>query len=581
MVKKLEKVDVVTVGVGWTGGIVAAELTKAGYKVVGLERGEDRGTKDYFHAHDELKYTFRKEMMMNLSEDTITFRNDMDQTANPVRDQANNVQGMNVGGAGSHWAAQTHRYFSYDFEIRSKTIERYGKEKISKDMTIQNWGITYDEIEPYYDKIERTMGTSGEVDPLADKRSNPYPNPPLKKLDSMKLFEEATKNLGYHPYVIPTGIVSENYENPDGQKLNACQYCAFCNEYGCEHDAKANPVLTVIPTAQKTGNYELRTHSKVKRILYKKDKAVGVLYEDTITGEEFEQPADIIALTAFTLNNIRLLLLSEIGTPYDPKTGKGIIGKNFTTHGVSNPISMTGFFEQKFNLYAATGAHGMTFEGFNADNFDHSDKDFIHGGHIEVRLFGNAPIENNLVPEGTPSWGKEFKDKSIYYYNRTLSFVSQQVITPTKDNYADLDPIYTDENGDPLLRITYDYNDNDRKVSEFLAGKGKEVLEEMGADIIDIGKYPEHYTPSFIAEHCGGGAIMGESPEESAVNNYSQMWDMENLFIFGATVFPHFGSTNPTLTLGALAYRASEGMIEYLEHDSGQLVNNEISKRNV
>lgn len=582
MAKKLNKVDVVTVGVGWTGGIVAAELTKAGYKVVGLERGEDRGTKDYYHLHDELKYTFRKEMMKDLSDDTITHRNKLDQTAKPVRDPAKNTEGMNVGGAGVHWGAQTHRYFPYDFEIRSQTIKRYGQNKIPKDMTIQDWGITYDEIEPYYDKVEKTMGVSGGEDPLAGKRSNPYPNPPLKKTDAIKLFEKATKNLGYHPYMIPAAISSEEYENPDGQKLNACQYCSFCNEYGCEYDAKANPTLTVLPTAKQTGNFELRTHSMVKRVLYEGEKATGVLYEDTRTGKEFEQPADIVALTAFTFNNVRLLLLSEIGTPYNPKTGKGIIGKNFTDHGVSNPIPMAGFFDKKFNLYANTGAHGMTIEDFDADNFDHSDKDFIHGGHIELRHLGHLPIGDNPIPTGTPAWGKEFKEKSLYYYNRTLNLVSQQATLPWKHNYLDLDPTYTDENGDPLLRISFDYSDNDRKISEFLAEKAREVLEEMGADIVDIGEYPEQYSPSFTVEHSAGGAIMGDDPDTSAINNYSQMWDMENLFVFGATVFPHFGPTNPTLTLGALAYRATEGMIEYLESDGGgQLVKGKVTKQKI
>lgn len=372
--------------------------------------------------------------------------------------------------------------------------------------------------------------------------------------------------------MIPSGTVSESYENPDGQTLNACQYCAFCTLYGCEHDAKANPAITVIPTAQQTGKFELRTNSRVKRVLYKGNKATGVLYEDTRTGEEFEQPADIVSLTAFTFGNVRLLLLSKIGKPYNPNNGKGIIGKNYTEHSESNPIAVTGFFDKKFNSYAATGAHGMTFEDFSADNFDHSDKDFIHGGHYEVRPMGNAPIANNPVPQGTPSWGKEFKEKSIHYYNRTISFLSQQVITPWKDHYLDLDPSYTDENRDPLLRTTYDYSDNDRKVSKFLAEKAEKVMKEMGADIVEVGEHPEHFQPTFIYEHNGGGAIMGEDSETSAVNNYLQMWDMDNLFVCGASAFPHFGPTNPTLTLGALTYRATEGMVEYLKNGGGQLV---------
>lgn len=577
MAKKLDKVDVVTVGVGWTGGIVASELTKAGYKVIGLERGEDQGTQDYLHMHDELKYSTRGEMTQDLTDNTITHRNNIEQTAKPVRDPAIYRCGIGVGGGGEHWGGQVHRYFPYDFEIRSKTIERYGEDKIPKNMTLQDWGITYDEIEPYYDKMEKMLGVSGEEDPFAGERSDSYPTPPLPKTETMKLFEEAANNLGYHPYVTPSCNLSEQYDNPDGETINACEFCTFCSNYGCEHGAKSSPTTTVIPTAKKTGNYELRTGCFVKRVLYEGDKAIGVLYEDTTTGEEFEQPADIVALTAYTFNNVRLLLLSEIGIPYNPETGEGIIGKNYCCHDI-NPVTARGYFDEKFNMFVSSDTLAMTYEDFNADNFDHTDVDFIHGGHLEVRSFGNLPISNNAVPEGTPAWGKEFKEKSLYYYNRSISFHSQAAVSPWKENYLDLDPNYTDSNGDPLLRVNFDYGKDDSKRSEFLAEKADEILKEMGANIVDVkANFAETYTPSFGGMHNSGGSIMGESPDNSAVNNYSQMWDMDNLFVLGATVFPQFGPTNPTLTLGSLAYRTTEGMIEYLEN-AGQLVDTKEKK---
>lgn len=569
MATKLDKVDVVTIGVGWTGGIVAAELTKAGYKVVGLERGGYKETEDFVNKHDELKFVHREEMMLDLSDDTVTFRNNLDETATPRRE--NLSLGTSVGGAGFHWSAQTHRYFPYDFKIREETIERYGEEKIPDGMTLQDWGITYDELEPYYDKFEKIMGISGEEDPLAGERTNPYPTPPLHKTKGMRLFEEAARNLGYHPYAMPSGTVSEEYENPDGQTLNACQYNGFCTSYACEWGAKASPIITVIPTAQATGNFELRTNSRVTRVLYEGDRATGVLYVDTRTGEEFEQPAEIVAMTSQTFTNTRLLLLSEIGTPYNPKTGEGIIGKNFTDHNVYG-LQVQGFFnDQKFNTYIGSGAQGLTFSDFNADNFDHTDYDFIHGGQIEFRHEARAPIGNNPVPQGTPSWGKEFKEKSLFYYHRALSLTTVFAIMPWRNHYLDLDPNYTDAAGDPLIRATFDYTDQDRNLRNVLQEVAEEVLAEMGADIIEIVDMPEHYSPHG-ATHNGGGVIMGDSPDTSAVNNYLQMWEMDNLFVFGASAFPQFGSTNPTLTLGALAYRATEGMIDYLENGGGQLV---------
>ncbi|QQK77280.1 GMC family oxidoreductase [Salicibibacter cibarius] len=578
MVEKMDKVDVVTVGVGWTGGIIAAELSKAGYKVVGLERGGERETEDYYDKHDHLNYAERHEVMHHLPDNTVTFRNNLDQTAAPVRETHDLQIGTDVGGGGLHWAAQTHRYFPYDFEIYSRTVERYGEEKIPEDMSLQDWGITYDELEPYYDKFEKTMGTSGEEDPLAAERSSPYPTPPLKKTKAMKLFQEATENLGYHPYVIPAGTISEQYENPDGQTLNACQYSGFCSRFACEWGARASPNITVIPTAQETDNFELRTRSNVTRVLYDGDRATSVIYEDTQTGEEFEQPADIVVLTSYTFNNVRLLLLSEIGEPYDPETGEGIIGKNFTDHHTSGQA--IGFFEdRKFNRYISTGALGMTYEDFNADNFDHSDVDFIHGGHIEMRENGENPIQNNHVPNGTPLWGKEFKEKSLYYFYRSFALNIQMATMPFEDHYLDLDPNYKDEKGDPLLRLTWDYKDNELNMSKFLVEKSAETLREMGADIVDEDHLPEHFTPQFTFMHNAGGAIMGDDPETSAVNNYMQMWNMDNLFVCGASALPHFSATNPTLTVGALTYRAAEGIEEYLNNGGGQLVSSKKSNQ--
>lgn len=570
MVTKLDKVDVVTVGVGWMGGIVAAELTKAGYHVVGLDKGKDKNIKDYLHTHDEVRYSVRGEGYQKLTDETYTMRHTLNDEAAPIRDKSSAIVGEGIGGGGSHWGAQTHRYYPYDFEIQSQTAEKYGEDKIPEDMTIQDWGITYDELEPYYDMFEKMAGISGEPDPNYPERSNPYPNPPLKKNESMRMFEEATKKLGYKPFVIPTGTVSEQYTNPDGQQLNACQYCGFCEPNYCEYGAKADPVITVIPTAQKTGNFELRTHSKVIRVLHDGGKATGVLYEDTRTGQQFEQPADLVVLTSFTFNNVRLLLLSEIGNPYDPKTGTGVIGKNFTDHHGAT-VTLGLFDDKKFNTYATTGAYGMAVTDFTGDIFDHTDLNFLHGGQIENRMFANGPVSSNITLPDTPQWGREFKKDSLFYHHRHVQMLSQKASLPYKDHYLDLDPQYKDENGDPLIRMTFDYSDNDRAIHEFIQEKHVGILKEMGATHIIEAPLADHYDGVIRAQHNSGGTIMGEDPETSAVNNYLQMWDMDNLFVSGASVFPHFSCTNPTTTAGALAYRSVEGMIEYLEN-GGQLV---------
>lgn len=572
MAIKLDKVDVVIVGVGWAGGIIAAEVAKAGRKVVALERGEQRNLSDYTGVKDELRFTNRFEMMQNLSHETITSRNKIDEMALPVRTRDEMMTGTDLGGGSVHWAGSSYRYWPYDFEIRSKTIDKYGEDKIPKDMALQDWGITYDEMEPYYDRFEKTAGLSGEPDPLGPNRSSGYPTPPLKETPPIRIFKDAAKNLGYHPFQVAAGNLSEQYENPDGEVINQCQYCSFCTQYGCDFGAKSDALATVIPTALKHDNFELRTDSYVRRVLHKDGKATGVMYIDTQTGQEYEQPADVVVLSAFTFTNNRLLLLSKLGVPYDPATKKGVIGRNF--HGQFNItfLGARGFFDKKkFNLYMGAGALGGTMTDLAADNFDHAKLDFINGGAIELRQYGDAAIASNHVPSGTPKWGQEFKEKSLFYANRSLTIWYTPAIMPWAHNFIDLDPTYKDDFNDPLIRVTNKYSDQDKNIAQFGIDKCTEIMEEMGADIVDSDEVPEEFDHIYQGGHYAGGVIMGSDPETSAVNNYLQMWDVDNLFVVGATAFPHFPGHHPTPTVGALSYRAAEGIELYLKN-GGQLV---------
>ncbi|WP_169087734.1 GMC family oxidoreductase [Paenibacillus sp. PL91] len=565
MAKTLPKTDVVIVGVGWSGGIIAAELTKKGLNVVGLERGKERKTEDYFMIHDELRYALRYEMMQDLSKETITFRSNEKIRALPMRQYGSFLIGDGLGGAGVHWNGQTYRFLPYDFEIRSKTIEKYGKNKIPANMTIQDWGITYDELEPYYEKFESMAGISGEENPLGGKRSKPYPTPPMKKSPAMQLFVDTTTRMKLNPYMMPSANLSENYTNPDGIARAACQYCGYCERFGCEYGAKADPVVTVIPVANKTGKFEIRTHSNVRRILHKGGKATGVMYTDVTTGEEIIQPADIVVVTSYVFNNVRLLLMSGLGKPYDPSTGTGVIGRNYAYQVIKG--SAVGFFEkQQFNSFAGAGALGVSIDDFNGDNFDHSELNFIHGGVIAIGQAGARPIQNNPTPSGTASWGYEFKEKSVHYANRTLSIGAQGSSMAFKHHFLDLDTTYKDVYGDPLLRITFDFEEQDRELAKFLSHRCSQIMKEMGADKVDYLKELGPYEiMTYQSTHNTGGVMMGTTPDTSAVNRYSQLWDADNVFVVGASSFPQNAGYNPTNTVGALAYLAAEGILKYRE----------------
>ncbi|WP_132058652.1 GMC family oxidoreductase [Halorussus amylolyticus] len=579
MAQELEPVDLVTVGAGWTGGIVAKELAQEGYDVVSLERGGEVSTEDFLTVHDELGYALRYKLMQDLSKETITFRNNLDQPALPMRRYGAFLPGTGTGGAGVHWNGVTWRFLPYDFQIRSRTIERYGEDKIPEDMQIQDWGISYEELEPYYDQFEYTAGISGtggniegEVqdagNPYEGPRSRDYPLPPMQTTPPLRRFMNAADELGYEPFMQPSANLTESYTNPDGVQMGRCEYCGYCERFGCEWGAKSSPIVTVLPAARETGNFELRNHAQVVELLYNPERrrVQGVRYVDRQTDEVYVQPAETVALTAYVLNNVRLLLLSDIGEPYDPETGEGVVGKNYCYQNFG--ASATGFFDdEQWNLYMGAGALGASLDDFNGDNFDHSDLDFIHGGNVSISQTGQRPIANNPTPPDTPDWGSEFKAESLDNYHSTLSISAQGSVMPFQRNYLDLDPTYTDQYGQPLLRMTFDWREQDRNLVEHIGPQLEEIMEEMGADQVSANTSLEgsfDITP-YQSTHNTGGAIMGSDPDESVVNSYLQAWDAHNLFVPGASAFPHNSGYNPTGTVGALAFRAAEGLLEYLD----------------
>ena len=569
MVTTLDKVDVVTVGVGWTGGIIAAECAKEGLKVVGLERGRERGTEDFSIVHDEYRYAIRYELMQDLSKETITFRNARNQRALPMRQMGSFLLGEGLGGSGTHWNGQNWRFLPYDFEIKTMTEQKYGN-KLSADYLLQDWGITYDELEPYFDRFEKTAGISGEdKNPFWGKRSSAYPTPPMKKTPILKRFETATSNLGYSPFMMPSANLSEPYENPDGQQINACQYCGFCERFGCEYGAKTSPEITVVPAARATGNYEIKFNANVVEVMKEGDKVTGVRYFDTVTFEEFIQPAEVVVLTSYMLNNAKLLMVSQIGEQYDPETGRGTLGKNYAYQILPGA---TGFFDERMNTFMGAGALGMTIDDFNGDSFDHADLDFIHGASLSLTQTGSRPILFNPLPPDTPSWGAEFKKASIENYTRTLNVGGQGASMPHKENYLSLDGTYKDIYGVPLLQLTYNFTDQDRALHAYLSEKAAGIMQEMGAKTVAGGNPISDYDiVPYQTTHNTGGTIMGADPANSVVNNYLQHWDMENLFVVGAGNFAHNGGYNPTGTVGALAYRCAEGIINYSKN-GGSLV---------
>jgi gluconate 2-dehydrogenase alpha chain len=574
MATKLKPVDIVTVGVGLTGTILAKELADTGLKVVGLERGRWRDTDPDFAmpgAHDELKYVRRHELMQDLSKETLTFRNAMSETALPMRSLGSFLPGEGVGGAAVHWGGLTWRFLPWDFETKSRTLARYGKNQVVEDCTLQDWGVTYEELEPHFDRFEYLYGISGKAgnlqgriipggNPFEGPRSREYPNPPLKTAYSSALFAKAAQSMGYKPFPVPTGANSRPYKNEYGATINACVYCGYCQFFGCEMGAKASPQTAVLPALMQNKNFELRTLCNVVKVNLdsEKKRAISVTYVDS-RGREFEQPADLVLLTSYVLNNTRLMLLSGIGRPYDPVANTGVVGRNYA---YQTPSSVTLFFEDKnFNSFMGAGGLGLAIDEFNGDNFDHAGLGFIGGGFMQAGSNGARPIEIRPVPQGTPRWGSEWKKAVAKYFNRSFSITVQGACQSYRTNYLDLDPTYRDAYGLPLLRMTFDRHENETKMSGWLTNKAAEIAKAIGPAKMTVSPRTGKYTiVPYQSTHNTGGAVMGADPATSAVNKYLQSWDVPNVFVVGASAFPQNGGYNPTGTVGALTFQALEAI---------------------
>ncbi|MBV8361500.1 MAG: GMC family oxidoreductase [Deltaproteobacteria bacterium] len=590
MATRLKPVDVVTIGVGLTGTMAALEMTDAGLKVVGIERGAERYTVPDFQSptiHDELRFSIRKAMMQDNVKEAVTFRNNSGQRALPLRRWESFLPGQGLGGSFVHWNGQSFRAQVVDFTYRTSMIKRYGKkflEACGRELTIQDWGVTYDELEPYYDRFEYLLGVSGKAgnikgkiqpggNPLEAPRAREYPNPPLKEPYFGAIFRKGATDLGYHPYPQPSSNLSRPYVNPLGVKLEQCVFCGFCERYACEHYAKASPQTTMLPVLLQRPNYELRCNCEVLRINLDstRKKATGVTYVDD-AGREFEQPADIIFVTAYPLNNVRTLLLSGIGKPYDPRTGEGVTGRNYTYQTTGGP---TAFMDESINInpFMSSGAPGTMIDDFGGDNFDHSNLGFIGGEYVGSIMTNGRPIEFHPVPPGTPLWGLEWKKAVARYYNHTILIQQHGTSAASRLNYLDLDPTWKDFWGQPLLRMTFDFPENDIHMSQYIADKVVEICRAMGAQTIIRGGTKRPYSTQFYqSTHCAGGAVMGSDPRTSVVNRYLQCWDVANVFSLGASAFPQNITYNYSITIGALTFWALEHIRKTYLKSPGPLV---------
>ena len=469
------------------------------------------------------------------------------------------------------------------FTLRTHLEQRYGVSHLPDDLDVQDWGVTYDDLEPHYWHIEQLLGVGGKAgnlagrivdggDPFEGPRAHDYPLPPLKRTYFSTLFDDATRSLGFHPFTVPSALTSQTYTNPDGITRPACLYCGYCSGYGCMVGAKAQPTNVLLPVLRRRGTFELRTGSWARRILHKDGRVTGVQYSDE-HGAEITQPATTVILATWSLNNARLLLLSRIGTPYDPASRRGTLGKNLT-HQVHSGTRV--FFDKPLNAFMANGSTATRISDLDGDRGLTGSEGILRLGALQAIIQGDHPISAfNNIPAGTvkSNWGAEWKAAAIKWYDRSAVIQLAGEHLSWRQNFVDLDPTYTDKFGDPLLRFTLDWTDHEHRQIEIADARAREIARAMSAtpDAARPSRTPYDVT-RYQSTHIQGGTIMGTSPTSSVVTPFLQHWDLPDVWVLGASTFPQNPSHNPTLTALALTTWAADALIGKYLKNPGKLV---------
>ncbi len=535
-------VDFVVIGAGAAGGVVAKELSTAGFQVVVLEQGPYLRAEDF--EHDELK---KKRIWSPpyIGQDVLT--NDHSLQPNTFRKTAKDkavlspaVQyGRCVGGGSVHFTANYWRFHEIDFVERSRfgPIEGTG---------FADWPITYGDLEPYYTKAEWDLGISGlaGANPFDPPRSKPYPLPPLPVKSSGVLMDKGARKLGWHSFPAPLAILSQPYRGREG-----CHHCGYCIFFGCEWGAKSSTLASVIPMAEETGRCEVRTGCYVRKISTDKAGRVdGAVYFDAQRQEQF-QKAKAVVLCANGAETPRLLLLSKSNLfPDGLANSNGLVGKYLMFDCDSGA---NGIFEHPLNEYKSVVVSRVIHDFYDSD----PKRGFYGGGGMDARLEA-YPIEYALfsTPPGTPKWGAGFKRSLRENYNRQLMILAHLTSLPLESNTITLDPEVKDAWGLPAMRVTFKNHPDDLKNMAFFSDRALELLDAAGAQK-KWALEPEETTASV---HLMGTCRMGNDPKASVVDKYHRAHDVPNLFIVDGSSFVTSGRNQPTCTIQALAYRASD-----------------------
>ena len=550
--------DVCIIGSGAAGGTAAKVLTEGGLSVVMLEAGPPVHPETDYKEHvwpyelehrgagvgGVLRQALNSEFMAPNGAWTIEGEPYTSAPGSNFRWFRSRV----VGGRTNHWGRIALRFAPVDFRARST------------DGMGDDWPITYEEVAPYYDKVESYIGVFGSKENIPSAPDGVFLPPPKPRCTEV-FVKKACDKLNILCVPSRLAIITKSL---NGRR--ACHYCGQCGR-GCVSASNFSSSQVMIPPAQETGRLTLITNAMAREIVVGKDgKAEAVSYIDKNTRSEQQIRARAFMLAASACESARLLLNSKSTMfPDGLANSSGAVGR-YLTDTVGSYGG--GYFPQleKVPPHNHDGVGGMhmyiPWWKFNRRN------DFLRGYHIEFGGGRGMPGVGDWddLCEAVEGYGLALKNKVRSSYGAYIGFDGRGEMIPNEHSYCDIDPEVVDQWGIPVLRFHWQWGDNEIKMARDMQETFRAIVDAAGGTYVTRtsldGPHPYGIADGGVIIHELGTARMGTNPKTSALNKYCQAHDVKNLFVTDAASFVTNPDKNPTLTIMALSWRASDYLME-------------------
>jgi choline dehydrogenase-like flavoprotein len=583
--KSLREYDVIVVGSGAGGGMMAMLLSLSGLKVLMLEAGRnyDPVTETpMFNTPEQAPLRGNRTPDRPFGYYDATVDGGWQVPGEPYGDKPGSEQefwwwrSRMLGGRTNHWGRISLRFGPYDFK---------GK---SRDGLGVDWPISYEDLAPYYDKTEMMVGIYGSNEGLENIPNSPpgILQPPPKPRAGELLTKKHCRDLKIPVIPIHRAVLSQPMDGPalaaklfpnnplarrlvaaDMSNRAACFWATDCIR-GCSIRANFQSTTVLLPPALASGNLDIITDAMVREVITDASgKATGVLYVDKTTRVDSIAKAGVVILCASTCETARILLNSKSALfPDGIANTSGQVGKNLMDTPGTGLASHIPAMENlpPYNEDGAGGNHVYTPWWLYQE---HEKLGFPRGYHIEIgggrRMPGMTSL--GILDQTSPGvYGKKLKEEARRYFGASMGFAGRGEMIPNENCYCEIDPDRVDQWGIPILRFHWKWSDYEIDQATHMQNTFADIIQSMGGKATPLPGREALKKPGEII-HEAGSARMGSDPRDSVTNSFGQTWDVKNLFLMDGSLLPSNPDKNLTLTIMALAWRSSEYLIDELK----------------